>query len=95
MGKIDIFRNSSVTFHNASLRIVQATASTCSGRVLLRREGSDTLFLNDYGEHLLLLAASMVLVQVLLPIASVGLSICQSVWCIVEKRLIGSGCCLG
>jgi len=30
MGKIDIFRNGPVTFRKASLRIVQATASTRS-----------------------------------------------------------------
>jgi len=39
--------------------------------------------------------AMIVLVQVMSPIQSVGQSVCLSVQCIVEKRLIGSGCCLG
>ena len=69
MGIIDFFRNgsipfckSSVTFcndpqrfRNASLRIVQATASTRSGRVHSPTWGGDVLCPNDFGEDLFLL----------------------------------------
>ena len=45
MGKIDIFRNGSVTSRNASLHTVQAV-----GECILPRRGSDALFANDFGE---------------------------------------------
>ena len=52
MGKIDIFRDSSVTFRNGCimLRIVQLAHTV--GECILQRGGKDPLFPNYIGEDL-------------------------------------------